>query len=256
LNEDGVVSIADATYLDQCIHTQQDQGILPGLMEPCAWDPEIVDISETATLGITNLNTTDGYFDVTITNADGMVNAMQFDISGANIMSVESLLPNTTWSSHIFFEDEGTKIAALGHLGTMIPVNFTPLPVLRVHYANINNNEICIGNIDEVINVFMHNILTQVGPCVPVSEMINNPVLPSPIVSAVLLYLQTTASAIPHVLGTSLEERLLFQMTMKLLCNTAPWAPTVLVWSLPMATTATLYGTKMPFKFQKPSPTI
>ncbi len=176
LNEDGVVSIADAAYLDQCIHTQQDQGILPGLMEPCAWDPEIVDVSETATLSIGNLNTNEGYFDVMITNPDGMVNAMQFDISGATIMSVESLLPNTTWSSYLFFEDEGTKIAALGHLGTMIPVNFSALPVLRVHYANITNNEICIGNIDEIINVFMHNILTQVGPCVPVSEMINNPI--------------------------------------------------------------------------------
>lgn len=175
LNEDGTISIADAAYLDQCIHTQQDQGILPGLMEPCAWDPEIVDVSETSILGIANLNTTDGYFDVTITNPDGPINALQFTISGATIMSIESLLPNTTWSSHLYFQDEGTQIAALGHLGTMIPTNFTAFPVIRVHYANITANTICIENIEDVINVYMHNTLTQIGSCVDVSSMIANP---------------------------------------------------------------------------------
>ena len=172
LNQDGMISIADAAYLDECMHVQQDQGILPGLMEPCAWDPEIVDINETATLSVLNLNTTEGYFDVAITNPDGMVNAVQFDISGATVLSVESLLPSTTWSAHLYFDEEGTKIAALGHLGTMIPVNFTALPFLRVHYADITGNEICIANIDDIINVFMHNVLHDIGPCIPVSQMV------------------------------------------------------------------------------------
>ncbi|MBM3427708.1 MAG: T9SS type A sorting domain-containing protein [Bacteroidetes bacterium] len=174
LNQDGTVSIADAAYLDQCIHSQQDQGILPGLMLPCAWDAEIVDITETSVLGIANLNTTDGYFDVTITNPDGPVNALQFTISGATIMSIESLLPSTTWSSHLYFQDEGTQIAALGHLGTMIPTNFSPLPVIRVHYANITSDNICIENIEDVINVFMHNTLTQIGSCVDVTTMVTS----------------------------------------------------------------------------------
>ncbi len=175
LNQDGTISIADAAYLDQCIHTQQDQGILPGLMEPCAWDPEIVDVTETAILLVSNLNTTEGYFDVTITNPDGPVNALQFEISGATIMSIESLLPATTWSSHLYFQDEGTRIAALGHLGTMIPTNYSPLPLIRVHYANITNNEICIANIDDIINVYMHNILTQIGTCINVTDMVMSP---------------------------------------------------------------------------------
>jgi hypothetical protein len=172
LNQDQDLSIADAAYLDFCIHQQQSLGILPGLMEPCSWDPEVIDPGQTAILSVMNLNTTEGYFDVAITNPDGEVNALQFDISGATILNVSSLLPNAQWMSYIYFQDEGTKIAAMGHFGTMIPVSQTPQPILRVHYANLTDNQICIGNIDEILSIFVHNILTQIGPCINVSDMI------------------------------------------------------------------------------------
>ena len=35
LNNDSDISIADAAYLESCIHTQMDMGVAPGMMQPC-----------------------------------------------------------------------------------------------------------------------------------------------------------------------------------------------------------------------------
>jgi len=171
LNQDGTISIADAAYLEECIHAQIDAGILPGNMQPCGWDPEIFDNSETVTLGVTNVNAAQGYFDITITNPDGPVNAVQFDIAGATIASVENLLPISTWSASIYEVEGGVKIAALGHLGSMIPVHFAPTAFLRVYVENFTGSEVCVAQIDEAINIFTHNVLAQIGPCMPVQFM-------------------------------------------------------------------------------------
>jgi len=174
LNSDGDISIADAAYLEECIHAQIDAGVIPGNMQPCGWDPEIVDASETVTLGVTNVNAELGYFDVTILNPNGEVNGLQFDIGGATITNVTSLLPITTWSSIIYKEVGGVKIGALGHLGSMIPVHFTPTPILRVYVENFTGNEICIAAFDEALNIFTHNVLTEIGPCLPVQYIAAN----------------------------------------------------------------------------------
>ena len=165
LNSDGAISVADAAYLDECIHQQFDLGVPAQLMEECPWDPEIIDGDETVTLGITNINTAGGYFDIAITNPNGEISALEFEISGATIDHVTNLLPSSTWDAHIYAETEGDHITVLGHFGTRIPVNVAPAGVLRVFYSSLESNTICVSSIVDVLNVFLHNVNASIGAC-------------------------------------------------------------------------------------------
>ncbi len=165
LNSDSEITVADAAYAANCIHTQQDLGVPPLLYTACDYDPEFLDQAESATLGITNLNTANSYFDVYITNAQNEVKALQFEVSGAIVSSVVNLLPAATWTAHLHHETNGNAICAVSEGATEIPINVNPISIIRVYYSSLTANTICISNIVDVLNDLHHNILTNYGTC-------------------------------------------------------------------------------------------
>ncbi|MFN8699914.1 MAG: MopE-related protein [Flavobacteriales bacterium] len=164
LNNDGEITVLDGAMLDACIHSQF--GTPPSQIEECGWDEPFLDNTDNVVLGVTNLNTAQQYFDIYMINPNCEINGMQFDISGATIDHIESLIPFATWQSHLHEEDLGNTIAAAGHIGTNIPVSFTPQSVLRVYYDELTSNTICVASIREVLNNFLHRTLFSFGDCV------------------------------------------------------------------------------------------
>ena len=163
LNADGEITIADASYLGQCIHQQQDAGVPPLQYEPCGWDPEIQD-PETVTIGLANLNTANSTFDIVVSNPQNELWAMQLDISGATITGVQNLLPTATWGAHIHFD--GNTIAVTSEGNTKVPTYTASTAILRVTYSSLTSSSVCISNIIDVINDFNHNVLGTIGNCV------------------------------------------------------------------------------------------
>jgi PKD repeat protein len=163
LNNDGEITVLDGAMLDACIHAQF--GTPPAQMTECGWDDPFLDNTDNVVLGVTNLNTAQQYFDIYMINPDCEINGMQFDISGATIDHIESLIPFATWQSHLHEEDFGNTIAAAGHIGTNIPVSFTPQSILRVYYDELTSNTICVSSIREVLNNFLHRTLFSFGDC-------------------------------------------------------------------------------------------
>ncbi len=164
LNADGILSVADAAYMEDCIHDQLDLGVLPMNIDECAWDPEIVDQGESVTLGIHQVNLTDGYVDLYINNPLSEISALEFQLSGIAIESVENLLP-TDWTPHVHWQNNGYRIAATGAGHSTMAVHFSDTPFMRVHYSTIESNQVCITEITDVMNAFIHNVLTQIGAC-------------------------------------------------------------------------------------------
>ncbi|MFN0030702.1 MAG: MopE-related protein [Flavobacteriales bacterium] len=180
LNADNEITVADAAYAANCIHYNQDLGVPPLLYEACDYDPEFLEQNENATLGVTNLNTAGQYFDIYITNADNEIKAIQFELSGAVISSVQNLLPSTTWMAHLHHETNGNAIAAFSEGNTEIPINVNPTPVLRVFYSSLSGNTVCVSNIIDILNDLHHNILVTYGDCasvipVPVADFVVDP---------------------------------------------------------------------------------
>jgi PKD repeat protein len=169
LNDDGEITIADASYVGQCIHQQQDAGIPPLEYQSCGWDPEIQD-PENVTLGVTNLNTTNSTFDIVVSNPQNELWAMQFDISGAVITGVQNLLPTTTWGAHIHFD--GNTIAVTSDGNTKVPTYTNATAILRVTYSSLSSSTVCISNIIDVLNDFNHNVLGTIGSCAGVAAQV------------------------------------------------------------------------------------
>ncbi len=165
LNNDGAITVADAAYAANCIHTQQDLGVPPLLYTACNYDNEFLNQSESATLGLTNLNTTLGYVDVYITNAQNEIKALQFEMSGVVISSVVNLLPTSTWNAHLHKENGGNAVCAVSEGNTEIPINVGQTPIIRVYYSSLTSNSICISNIVDILNDLHHNILANYGNC-------------------------------------------------------------------------------------------
>ncbi len=168
LNSDGEITVADAAYAANCIHLQQDLGVPPLLYEACDYDPEFFDQSESATLGLTNLNTTEQYFDLYMINAQNEITAFQVDLSGVVISGVQNLVPSNIWPAHLHFENNGNSVAAVSDSNNEIPINVAPYSVLRIYYSSLTNNTICISNIVDVLNDLTHNILANYGDCVSI----------------------------------------------------------------------------------------
>ncbi|MFM7106628.1 MAG: MopE-related protein [Flavobacteriales bacterium] len=162
LNADGEITVADASYVGACIHAQQDLGVPPLEYEPCGWDPEMFD-NENIVLGVTNLNTANSTFDIYINNPQNEIWALQFDISGAVIQSVQNLLPTTTWNAHL--HNDANSIAVTSETHTQIPTNESNLSILRVQYSSLTGTSICISNIVDALNDFNHNVLASIGNC-------------------------------------------------------------------------------------------
>jgi len=166
LNADGEITIADASYVGQCIHQQQDAGVPPLEFESCGWDPEIQD-PETVTLGLANLNTSNSTFDIVVSNPQNELWALQFDISGATITAVQNLVPTTTWNAHLHFD--GNTIAVTSEGNTKVPTYTTSTAILRVTYSSLSGSTVCISNIVDILNDFNHNVLGTIGACVGTS---------------------------------------------------------------------------------------
>ena len=163
LNADGEITIADASYVGACIHAQQDLGVPPLEYQPCGWDPEIFD-NENIVLGVTNLNTANSTFDIYINNPQNDIWALQIDISGAVIQSVQNLLDNNIWNAHL--HNDANTIAVTSESHTKIPTSVANLSILRVHYSSLTGTSICISNIIDALNDFNHNVLASIGNCV------------------------------------------------------------------------------------------
>jgi len=169
LNADGEITIADASYVGQCIHQQQDAGVPPLEYESCGWDPEIQD-PETVTLSLANLNTSASTFDVVVSNPQNELWALQFDIAGATISSVQNLLPTATWNAHLHFD--GNTIAVTSEGNTKVPTFTNATAILRVTYSSLSGSTVCISNIIDVLNDFNHNVLGTIGGCAGIASSV------------------------------------------------------------------------------------
>jgi PKD repeat protein len=169
LNSDGMISVADAAYLEECIHDQLDLGVNPLMLDECAWDPEVFDNNKSAEIGVASINTTLGYVDIYIRNEDCEISGLEFELSGLAIENVTPLLPIQDWNPHIHFETEGTKVAVVGAAHSLLPVHFTNTPVLRVYYSLLEGQEVCVSAIVDVLDEFVHNILFDYGTCASIA---------------------------------------------------------------------------------------
>lgn len=165
LNNDGMISVADAVMLESCIHGQEEQGIPAAEMTDCPYDNEVVNPNHLTTLYVGEINTELQYVDIQISNPERELRGLEFIVSGIAIDSIEMLDNASTWETEIAFEEEGHHVSIIGHDPSYLDKFMVPTSVIRLHYSATEGTEVCIAEIIDAVNLDNHNTLTAIGPC-------------------------------------------------------------------------------------------
>ncbi len=166
INLDGNITIADAALLSDCVHMGSDHSEEEGTHDHCLFGVNILNPAHTVTLTPAAINTEAGYFDVLVLNPDCKVSAYEFEITGATVTGVASIVSGVTFD--VMHMSSSTKVVGLSQ-HFFLPKNYSPTPLLRVFYSALTDTEICINPIVDVLNESFYRVNTIAGPCLTVA---------------------------------------------------------------------------------------
>ena len=165
MDSDGVITITDAALIAGCTFYGPDHVDELGVHDHCVWDTEFIDPNHNVTLSIGEINTDLGYVDVYVTNPDNEIVAYEFELSGLTIQSVENLVDPLVYDVNPQSSLGGNKVMALSYSEQIMPKYLTPTPMVRVYYASLTDQTVCVSSIIDIVNENYHNTLTTIGAC-------------------------------------------------------------------------------------------
>ncbi len=164
INQDGRISVYDAALLSSCVNYglyHQHSGNAPH--DHCNFPGGSLNPEDSVTLQITNVDFAEKFVDIGIVNPNTRVNALEFSISGIKIWNVENLADNTEYPINPEFLLGDNKVIAISYQDSMIRKYYEPTPILRVHYYELDSDQICIEQIDDIVSAFGTQTVTQIG---------------------------------------------------------------------------------------------
>lgn len=162
LDADDAITVSDAAQVVSCVlygddHEHPDNS---GLHDHCSFGLEILNISDSVYLSVSNLNLEEKYIDISIRNPNNRVVAYQFDMEGVTISSVENLLTDIALVPESIMGGS-TVIAVAKELDVEIPKSTSSIPLCRVYFAS-SEGDFCISNIVDIVNQDFENTVVKI----------------------------------------------------------------------------------------------
>lgn len=162
LDADNAITVSDAALVTSCVlygndHTHPDDS---GLHDHCGFGLEILNLSDTVYLAVSDLNLEEKYIDISIRNPNNKVVAYQFEMDGVSIASVDNLLTDIPIEPENIMGGS-TVIAVVKEVDVEIPKNTTAIPLCRVHFTN-STGDFCISDIVDIVNQDFENVIVKV----------------------------------------------------------------------------------------------
>jgi hypothetical protein len=151
LNADGEIDVYDAALLVDCSLTN-DGHVTGSSHDHCNFPYGIVNIYDTVTFSIGNVNHNQQYIDIYLQNPGNYVAAYQFEMSGLTIESVENLVDPTYYPITPEWSLGGSEVIGISYQDSLVPRFQTPSPLCRIHYFSLTDTLICISSIKTVVN--------------------------------------------------------------------------------------------------------
>lgn len=146
LNADGDITVFDASLITNCdLNGTQFNG-------NCTFPSGVHNPNHMVELTIDTLNLVDGYIDIYMRNPTARVSAMEFDVSGINILNVLPLYNTIDYPFNPQFRVNGNKIVLLSTNDSSILKSNPFQPLIRVYYSAITGNNVCIGSIQDIVS--------------------------------------------------------------------------------------------------------
>lgn len=164
LNNDGDITVWDAALITEC----DLQGTIYN--GKCNFPRGVHNPSQMVELTIDTLNLTDGYIDIYMRNPNSKVLAMEFDVSGIDILNVIPIYNTTDFPFNPQYRVNGNKIIILSDNDSTIAKDNQFQPLVRVFYSAITGNNVCIGSIIHIVNSVYESTNTNIiNGCVNVT---------------------------------------------------------------------------------------
>lgn len=206
LNANGELSVYDIYLAQWCMNGGNGGSTATNA---CDFPRNIVNVNTSAGLSISNFNSTEGYIDVELLSAVDDVTAYQFEISGADVIGVSSLIDQTVFNCEVGYNSFTESVFAMSNVyGNKIENSGNPTSLCRIYLENFGSNEICIDEVVDVVNNNAERIPAYVyGSCVQlvnVNELSNlqaatTEVFPNPATSEIRLRVNSLSEGTTHV---------------------------------------------------------
>jgi hypothetical protein len=164
INQDNRISVYDAALISSCVNygsTHAHTGNAPH--DHCNFPGGSLNAADTVTLEIMNVDFSEKFVDIGITNPSTRVTAYEFELSGVYIWDVENLADPVEYPIQPEFVLGGNKVIGISYQDSMIRKYYEPTTILRVHYYELSSDTICIDRIVDVVSAMMTTTTTVIG---------------------------------------------------------------------------------------------
>ncbi|WP_170254506.1 lysyl oxidase family protein [Phaeodactylibacter luteus] len=159
LNADGEITVYDASLLANCVNygvAHAHDG--SGAHDHCNFPAGLTNETDTTVLAIIGTNFEENYVDIGLYNNSARINAYQFEMSGLEIMSVESLVDPEEYPAAMY--GAGQRVVGISYQDSTINKTNAIQPLCRVYFSQATADYICIEEATEVINYHQERTLT------------------------------------------------------------------------------------------------
>ncbi|MEZ5172906.1 MAG: lysyl oxidase family protein [Bacteroidia bacterium] len=164
INQDDRITVFDAALVSSCVNFGSNHphvGNVPH--NHCHFPGGLMNVEDTVTLSIMNVDFSEKFIDIGILNPDTRVNSYEFDLDGVKIWNVESLIDETEYPIQPEFLIGGSKVIGISYPDSMIRKYYEPTPLVRVHYYELTTDTVCITRIVDIVNANIEQTITEVG---------------------------------------------------------------------------------------------
>jgi len=166
LNADGEIDTYDAALLNDCA-LAIDLHPTGSNHSHCNFPYGLTNIYDTVHLSIGAIDLDAQTIDVYIRNPSAKVVAYEFDMSGVVITSVTNLIDPNEYPIAPAASVGGSKVIGISHLDSLIERYNVAVPLCRISYFELTDEEVCISSIQSIVNGVYEEVITDIeGECV------------------------------------------------------------------------------------------
>ncbi len=164
LNQDGKLTIYDAALLSDCLDFgMQHEHVEQGIHDHCDFPGGIVNALDTVSIKIDAFDASNQTIDLAMRNSQSNVVAFQLKMKGLSIQSVESLMEGAVFPVQLRANIGTANILGLvQETGKSMEKNRDFQPFLRIHYLELQEDMVCIEQIEEIINADFQQVISTI----------------------------------------------------------------------------------------------
>jgi len=163
LNADGRISVYDASLLASCInfgvnHNHPGEGA----HDHCNFPGGVVNVLDTVTLTIMEVNFEEGYVDVGIKNPSTRINAWQFRTSGIALSDIENSADPAVYPIAPRISMADSMAIGVSYQDSMLQRSATFQPLCRLHFSEVTADFICLSEVIDIVNERQEQTITRI----------------------------------------------------------------------------------------------